>query len=237
MILFQESFAAQRHDSLQKSRLKFRFDLAVSWEHELVEVVGGVVAGLQAVNHGASLQGDSALEFLGIGVGVNSFHRHVHDEFYFVVFLPFSLNDEIAFNHGGVEFLSVHEEVVLAAPVGVAQRYFEFALLFGVHADCDLPVPGIVGFLPDLDIIVFQRNGRLASYEEIEVNGIFFLGVDVAAYRGDEARLVRGAAGAAEPFSSVEVGVLVPFAHVVPGLAGLGVEGQKLVVVEEGSAV
>ena len=173
------------------------------------------------------------MEFLGFLVGVNSFHRHIHDEFYFVVFLPVSLNDEIAFHHRRVEFLSVHEEVVLAAPVGMAQRHFEFALLFRVYADCDLAVPGVVGLLLDLDIVVFQRDSRFASDEEVNVNGIFFLGVDVAAYRSDEARLIRGAAGAAEPFPSVKVGMLVAFAHMIPGFAGLGVEGQKLVVVEE----
>ena len=237
MIIFQESLAAQRHDALQEIWLEFRFDLAVFGKQELVEVVGGVVAGLQAVNDGASLQGDAAFELFGVGVGVNSFDRHVHDEFYFVVFLPISLYDEIAFYHGRVEFLSVHEEVVLAAPVGVAERYFEFSLLFGVNADCDLAVPGVVGFLFDLNIIVFQRDGRFASDEKVQVNGVFFLGVDVAAYRGDEARLVGRAAGAAEPFSSVEVGMLVAFAHVIPGFAGLGVEGQKLVVVEERFAV
>ena len=166
-------------------------------------------------------------------MSVNSFHRHVHDEFNFVVFFPISLYDEIAFHYGGVELLPVHEEVVLAAPVGVAQRHFEFALLFGVYADCDLTVPGVVGLLLDLDIVVFQRDGRFASDEEIQIDGIFFLGVDVAADTGHEAGLVRGAAGAAEPLPSVKVGVLVPFAHVVPGFAGLGVESQKLVVVEE----
>ena len=231
--VFQESLAAQRHDSAEEVGLEFRFDLAVFGKHELVEVIGRVVAGLEAVNYGTSLKGDTAGELFALLVGVNSFRRHVHSEVYFVAFAPVPLYDEVAFHHGHVETLSVDGQVVVAAPVGVAEGYFEFSLLFRVNADSDLAVPGVVGLLLDLDFVVFQGDFRFAPYEEVEEDGVFFLGVDVAADRGHEASLVRGAAGAAEPFPSVKVGMLVSFAHVVPGLAGLGVEGQKLVVVEE----
>ncbi len=133
--------------------------------------------------------------------------------------------------------MPVDGQVVVAAPVGMAEGYFEFALLFRVHADHYFAVPGVVGLLLDLDFIVFQGDSRFASNEEVKEDGVFFFGVDVAADRGHEAGLVRGTAGAAEPFPSVKIGMLMPFAHVVPGFAGLGVEGQKLVVVEEGSSV
>ena len=78
--------------------------------------------------------------------------------------------------------MPVDGQVVVAAPVGVAEGYFEFALLFRVHADHYFAVPGIIGLLADLDFIVFQRNGRFASDEEVKEDGVFFLGVDVSAY-------------------------------------------------------
>ena len=133
--------------------------------------------------------------------------------------------------------MPVDGQVVAAAPVGMAEGHFEFALLFRIHADHYFAVPGIVGLLQDPNFVVFQGNGGLASDVEVDKKGIFFLGVDVAADRGHEAGLVRGAAGAAEPFPPVQVGMLMPFAYVLPGGAGLGVEGQKLVVVEERSSV
>ena len=52
--LFQEGFAVERRYAAQKVRFKLGFDLAVLWQHELVEVIGRVVAGLEAVNDGAS---------------------------------------------------------------------------------------------------------------------------------------------------------------------------------------
>ena len=115
-------------------------------------------------------------------VGVNSLSRHVHFKFYSVAFAPVPLYDEVAFHHGCAEFLTVDGQVVVAAPVGVAEGYFEFALLFRVHADHYFAVPGVIGLLLDLDFIVFQGDFRFAPYEEVEEDGVFFLGVDVAAY-------------------------------------------------------
>lgn len=231
--LFQGGFAVKRRYAAQEVGFELGFDLAILWQHELVEVVGRVVAGLKAVDDGASLKGDAAHKFLGSLVGVDSLNRHVHGEVNFVAFAPVPLYDEVAFHHGCAEFLSVDGQVVVAAPVRVAEGYFEFALLFRVHADHYFAVPGVIGLLADLDFILFQMNFRFASDEEVKEDGVFFLSVDVAADRGHEAGLVRGAAGAAEPLPSVKVGMLMPFAHVVPGFAGLGVESQKLVIVEE----
>ena len=52
--LFQEGFAVKRRYAAQKVGFELGFDLAVLWQHELVEVVGRVVAGLEAVDDGAS---------------------------------------------------------------------------------------------------------------------------------------------------------------------------------------
>lgn len=78
--------------------------------------------------------------------------------------------------------MPVDGQVVVAAPVGVAEGDFEFALLFRVYADHYFAVPGVIGLLADLDFVVFQRNCCFASDEEVEEDGVFFLGVDVAAY-------------------------------------------------------
>ena len=50
----QEGFAVKRRYAAQKVGFELGFDLAVLWQHELVEVVGRVVAGLEAVDDGAS---------------------------------------------------------------------------------------------------------------------------------------------------------------------------------------
>lgn len=56
----QEGFAVERRYAAQEVGFELGFDLAILWQHELVEAVGGVVAGLEAVNDGASLKGDAA---------------------------------------------------------------------------------------------------------------------------------------------------------------------------------
>ena len=179
----------------------------------------------EAIDDGATLDGELAKVVFGIRVGFDLANVHGKFERNLVAGLPVTDDGEISVlaAEGRLDRLSVdHDDVGLCLvgevvevggngsilrPAGDAQTKGEVVCRFGIHFECDDTLPGIIGGLLDADLAAFGLYLCLALDVEVHVDVVGLCGIHVKGNAGYETGDVAWAAGASEP------GLALMFAH------------------------
>lgn len=109
-------------DTAEEFRAVFRFKLRFCRQREVQLAV--IIKGFEAVDNGTSLDGDQACVGLYVGVGFDAIDGHSEVQFEGIIFLPLSLDGDIAFVKSELfELGSVELQLGLSAPAWDSEVY------------------------------------------------------------------------------------------------------------------
>ncbi len=146
----------------------------------------------------------------------NAADRHRKAQFDSIPFFPAASDSRIALFQVKIGFLTVDlENNLIGCGIHVSIKVARYRLILGpsrnpdinskaggavgVHFYFNFPIPRVLSFLLDLDILSFEVHLDIAVHEKIDIKDIIPHRVHVAGNRGHEAGDVARAAGTGEP--------------------------------------
>ena len=171
------------------------------WRKAQRREIRTVVAFLNAVEHGAALQGDFPVILPYGRMGVDAFDRHRQEDVDLVIGFPCPFDIGVAairdIREG--DRLFVDFDLRVAAPCGKADGDGEVAFPFRRQLAGNIFIPWIICFCFESDRLPRQRRGGFGFGEQMDPERVVGLRIEIIRQGGGQSRDVGRAACAAEP--------------------------------------